>query len=289
MALFLNRLLVRAGIAIVAILSLPELCLSFEPDSISVFVPIDSLSLTGEIPDTLASERGEIAHATKRFHIPKVTYRPELKELIIPVGLISIGAVASRTERYRDLIPGARTDSKDRETPFDDIAQLVPAPSLFLFDLLAKEKHHPVDQFFLMGFSYGLTVLPIRMLKDNIDAERPYGGNHSFPSGHTATAFVGAYMIYKEFKDSSPWIAGAGLAMGTTVAVARVVNDKHWVCDVLAGAGIAMLATEIAYLIYFPIRNLITDSLNGLFGEKEVALAPTFYSGKPGIYLAVRF
>ena len=32
--------------------------------------------------------------------------------------------------------------------------------------------------------------------------------------------------------------------------VARVMNDRHWVSDVLAGAGIGILSTEVAYLTH---------------------------------------
>jgi membrane-associated phospholipid phosphatase len=173
-------------------------------------------------------------------------------------------------------------------TPFDDAFQLVPAPTLFLLDAIGKEKHHPVDQFFIMAISYGLTTLPVRYIKAHYDTPRPYGGNHSFPSGHTATAFVGAHIIYKEFKDSNPWIAYSCYALGSVTAGARVVHDKHWVCDVMAGAGIAMLATELAYIIYFPIRNLITDEINKIF-DKYIILSPIIDSGTTGLSLSFQF
>jgi membrane-associated phospholipid phosphatase len=94
---------------------------------------------------------------------------------------------------------------------------------------VGDEKHHPIDQFFIMALSYGITIPTVRLIKDRYDSPRPYGGNNSFPSGHTASAFVGSHMIYKEFKDSNSWIAYAGYAMGVFVAGSRVVHDKHWV------------------------------------------------------------
>jgi membrane-associated phospholipid phosphatase len=81
--------------------------------------------------------------------------------------------------------------------------------------------------------------------------ERPNGaGNHSFPSGHTETAFVAAQFLHEEFKDKSVWISVGGYAAATFVGVARVYNNKHWVSDVVAGAGIGILSTKAVYWVY---------------------------------------
>jgi hypothetical protein len=221
-------------------------------------------------------------YKVRRFYIPPVEYKLNPKDLIVPASLITIGALASHTDKFRDILPITRPHPRDRLTPFDDVAQLVVAPSLFIFDALGDEKHHPIDQFFLTALSYGITVLPTRYIKNHYNSPRPYGGNHSFPSGHTATAFVGSHVIYKEFKDSNPWIAYSGYAMGAFIAGSRVAHDKHWVSDVMAGAGIAMLSTELAYWIYFPIRNLITDKANKLFGN-YILLSPIIQPNTLGV------
>lgn len=224
-----------------------------------------------------------------KFYIPPVEYKLTPKNLAIPAGMLSVAIIATHTNDYRDLIPGIRKNfERPGETVFDDKAQLVPSASLFVLDIFAKEKHHVIDQLFLMAMSYGITVLPVRQIKEHYEAERPYGGNNAFPSGHTATAFVGAHMIYKEFKDSNPWIAYSGYAMGTVVGAARVIHNKHWVCDVLAGAAIAIIGTELAYLIYFPIRNFITDKVNNLF-DKYILLTPVVNQENIGVNFTVRF
>jgi Membrane-associated phospholipid phosphatase len=227
------------------------------------------------------------SYKAKRLHISPVEYRMNIKDLLIPASMITIGTIASQTDKYRDFIPGIRKNAKERLTPFDDIAQLLTSPSLFLFDIFAKEEHHPIDQFFLMALSYGITTLPVRTIKNNYFSERPYGGNHSFPSGHTATAFVGAHMIFKEFKNTNNWIAYSGYAMASVVAGARVVNHKHWACDVIAGAGIAILSTELAYCIYFPVRNLLTNEINKLV-DKHILLVPIIHPQILGAQLSVR-
>jgi hypothetical protein len=269
-----------------------------EQPSVAIFPiernPIELLSVQSEIGDLvnttdifiqmerLAAGSFSSYYKVRRFYIPPVEYKLNPKDLIVPASLITIGALASHTDKFRNILPITRSHPKDRKTPVDDVAQLVVAPSLFIFDALGNEKHHPVDQFFLTALSYGITVFPTRYIKNHYTSPRPYGGNHSFPSGHTATAFVGSHIIYKEFKDSNPWIACSGYAMGVFVAGSRVAHDKHWVSDVMAGAGIAILSTELAYWIYFPIRNLITDKANKLFGN-YLLLSPVIQPNTLGV------
>jgi len=213
-----------------------------------------------------------------RFYIPPVEYRLKPRDLILPTALITIGALASTTTKYRDILPITRPDPQDQKTPFDDIYQFFIAPSVFAFDAIGEEKHHPVDQFFVSVVSYGFMVVPVRVIKAHYERERPYGGKHTFPSGHTATAFVGSHVIFKEFIDTDPWIAWTGYAMGALMAGARVHHNKHWVSDTMAGAGIAILSTELAYAAYFPVRNFLTDKANRYFG-KYLILSPVVQPG----------
>ena len=68
----------------------------------------------------------------------------------------------------------------------------------------------------------------------------------SFPSGHTSNAFLGAHMAYKEFKDSSPILAYSGYAIAAFVAGSRLYNNRHWVADVVAGAGFGILSAPFS-------------------------------------------
>jgi hypothetical protein len=259
--------------------------------------PVTLLSIPPETVDTVnfAAQMKRLAaapfsrhHKVRKFHISPVEYSINLKDFIVPASLITLGALASHSGKYRDILPVTRSNPRDRKTPVDDIAQMAVAPSLFIFDALGEEKHHPIDQFFVTALSYGMMILPVRYIKDRYNSPRPYGGNHSFPSGHTAIAFVGSHIIYKEFKDTSPWIACSGYAMGAFVAGSRVAHDKHWVSDVIAGAGIAMLFTELAYRIYFPVRNLIADGAGKLFGN-YIILTPIIQTNTLGVNFSMNF
>ncbi len=88
----------------------------------------------------------------------------------------------------------------------------------------------------------------VNTMKTATKVTRPDGSNnHSFPSGHTATAFMFATMLNKEYGHVSPWIGIGGYAAATATGLMRMANNKHWLSDVLTGAGIGILATETGY------------------------------------------
>lgn len=88
----------------------------------------------------------------------------------------------------------------------------------------------------------------VNTLKRTTKVTRPDGSNnHSFPSGHTATAFMTATMLTKEYGHISPWIGVGAYATATATGLFRMANNKHWLSDVLTGAGIGLLSTEMGY------------------------------------------
>lgn len=223
----------------------------------------------------------------KKIYIPPVKYKSKLKDYAIPGGLFAAGLIASRTN-YKDFINLPRPSGKIEQKKFDDVLQLVVPATLYVYDIVEKEKHHPIDQFFVMTISYGLMALQVRNIKPYINEFRPDNGRNSFPSGHTATAFVGAHMIYKEFKDTNPWIAYSGYIMASAVGAGRILNNRHWICDVVAGAGIAMLSVELAYAIYFPIRNIVTNEVNKWVG-KYIIIFPSVQPKSAGLQMNITF
>ena len=72
---------------------------------------------------------------------------------------------------------------------------------------------------------------------------------NSFPSGHTATAFMTATMLHKEYGHRSPWYSIGGYTLATLTGVTRQLNNRHWMSDVMVGAGIGILATEFGYFL----------------------------------------
>jgi hypothetical protein len=91
----------------------------------------------------------------------------------------------------------------------------------------------------LLGIGRAWVVTGV--LKHTVNAERPDGGKHSFPSGHTSMAFAGAEFLRKEY--GWGWGTPALLAAGF-VAWSRVEVKRHYTRDVLAGAAIGVLANH---------------------------------------------
>lgn len=99
-------------------------------------------------------------------------------------------------------------------------------------------------------FSIALMTGVVNTLKTSTQVERPDGSNrHSFPSGHTATAFMTATMLTKEYGQKSPWIGIGAYTAASATGLMRMANNKHWLSDVMTGAGIGILSTEIGYLL----------------------------------------
>jgi len=72
----------------------------------------------------------------------------------------------------------------------------------------------------------------------------------SFPSGHTAQAFAAATFMAKEYGHKSVWYSIGAYTVATGVGAMRVMNNRHWVSDVLVGAGIGILSTNLVYLTH---------------------------------------
>lgn len=72
----------------------------------------------------------------------------------------------------------------------------------------------------------------------------------SMPSGHTAQAFAAATFMAREYGHRSVWYSIGAYSAATGVGVMRILNDRHWVSDVLVGAGVGILSTNLAYLTH---------------------------------------
>lgn len=100
------------------------------------------------------------------------------------------------------------------------------------------------------AFSAIIMAAVVNSLKASTKVMRPDGSNrHSFPSGHTATAFMAATMMHKEYGGRSPWYSLGAYSVATATGLSRQMNNKHWLSDVMVGAGIGILSTELGYFL----------------------------------------
>jgi len=215
-------------------------------------------------------------------------YRFKPKYLILPASLIAAGVVGTTVDGMKDFHLFSRKKSVN-QIKVDNYLEWGMLGWVFVCDFMGKEKHNWVDQLFLVVLAEGLNAGMVQGIKNNVHRERPDGRAHSFPSGHTANAFLGAHVAYKEFKDSSPVLAYSGYAIAAFVAGSRLYNNRHWVADVLAGAGFGILSVELSYLIYFPIRNAIAERVNTKAANRLVIAPMMNEQMGGGLYLSYRF
>ena len=165
------------------------------------------------------------------------------------------------------LTCGAQTKETARPEYY---IQYIPALADLALPLTGVDAANPLfDRIIAGGAGFVATSVMVQGLKYTVREQRPDGtGFHSFPSGHTSTAFLGAELVRHEYG----WGWGAGAyAVATSVAVLRVSHQRHWWRDTVAGAGIGILGANIGYWMLEPCKRIL-DSLTG--GRYDLAMAP---------------
>ncbi len=181
-----------------------------------------------------------------------------LKNQLVPIGLISGGLLIEALgckQEMQEWFPRTNTD-------IDDYIQYAPIAILYISDLLgAKHRNNAFNQTKYLIISELTTSLITGSLKRLTHSTRPNGNPLAFPSGHTSQAFTGATVLFQETKDYCLPLAYSGYLFSTATGILRVTNNKHWVSDVLVGAGIGILVTNLVY--YFePLKNWDPFKLN---------------------------
>ena len=177
------------------------------------------------------------------------------------------------------------------KTSIDDYTQYF-GPALTLgLKLGGMEGRSDWPRFFASAaMGYGIMALLVNTIKYTAKEMRPDGSSaNSWPSGHTATSFVGSTILHKEYGlTRSPWFSVAGYGIATATGVMRVLNNRHWVSDVLSGAGIGILSGELAYAlsdIFFKGKGLRRNDIPGM---ASVIDHPSFFSISMGLGLGSR-
>ncbi len=174
------------------------------------------------------------------------------KSLLIAGGLVTVGTIMHFNTSFkvgvRDDINRYLPDFEDR---IDDVTQYVPIMAAFALDAAGvRSKHSQMRKLSTLATMTATSLIVVQGLKYSIAEPRPDGSsNNSFPSGHTATAFMGAHMFHKEYKDRSPFYSIAAYTLAAVTGVLRQLNNRHWISDVFAGAGIGIGVTEFSYFM----------------------------------------
>lgn len=217
------------------------------------------------------------------------------KDLIVPAVLFGAGGIiGSQIDGFNEFDFGLRGGAHHTHKGFvlEDAVQYAPVGALYALKLSGvKSAHSYIDATALVAASYCITASATWVLKQIVDKERPNGIDFdSFPSGHSSVAFMGAELLRLEYKDTSPWIGYAGYAAATYTSLARIRHSEHWLPDVLAGAGVGILGTRLAYWLTPPIQKCLFGKLVEKHKDGIAFAGVPFYNGTvKGISLAMVF
>jgi len=217
---------------------------------------IDSVRNCGLNPPPLEG-LGEVQSSEKQEILRQVQNdekKTNLAYYIVPSALISYGIItrfSSGLQNFDKNIDVRVKQNISRRYRFDDYIQFAPYVAIYGLDLCGvKAKHNLLDRTLVLGTSAIFAATLTQGSKYLTKIERPDGSNfHSFPSGHTSVAFLGAHILFREYKHKSVWIGVAGYGVALTTASMRVINRKHWLSDVVTGAGVGILCAELGYLM----------------------------------------
>lgn len=74
-----------------------------------------------------------------------------------------------------------------------------------------------------------------------------------------------ATLLYKEYGFKGIWVSLVAYASAIVTGMTRILNNRHWIIDVIVGAALGILLTEMAYMLVktiFKDRELINTDYN---------------------------
>lgn len=208
-----------------------------------IFVALVTYSATAQSADSLKLPQHKPTSADWR------------KAVAIPSLLITTGVWGTMdndvfdkyeiAEERNEWVPKFRTH-------VDDYLQYAPIAAVYGLNALGiKGEHDFANRTALLIKSELFMMAMVIPLKELTNVPRPdTGAPNSFPSGHTAQAFAAATFLHKEYGKDHPMYSVLAYTTATGIGVLRVMNNRHWASDVLVGAGIGILATNLAYLTH---------------------------------------
>lgn len=215
--------------------------------------------------------------------VDSVTHKP-YKQFILPASLM-VGGLMTQGTISRNVRDELVKSYPNFHSEADDIIQYVPFGVMFGLDAIGlKGKHKLGDQLILSVLSTTLSQGITQSLKYIVKYPRPDAdGNESFPSGHTTMAFTSATVLHHEFGEKSVAISILGYSAATATGAMRMLNNRHWLADVLFGAGVGIASTHAVYAVYPWLKHKV-------FKRNKVVALPTYSTQNGGgIYVWMRF
>lgn len=175
-----------------------------------------------------------------------------LRQLNVPVtlGLMGVFANGNGKESLKKEIAEERNERiAGFRTHIDNYLQFSPLLIAYGLDAAGfRSKTDLANRTAILLKGEALMFGTVSLLKNVTHQLRPDGSTYnSFPSGHTAQAFAAATFLSEEYKDRFTWMPYAAYGLASSVGMMRMANNRHYISDVLLGAGIGILSMKAAY------------------------------------------
>jgi membrane-associated phospholipid phosphatase len=239
-------------------------------------------------PDSLAIPLRATTPAGKPFLL-----RPGVWRVGLPMGLIAASYWGcNRNNVVHEMREEVQEETKELfprglHTHIDDYSRHVPAVAAYALHLAGVQSARGVIPFTIChGLAHALSTSIVSHLKKGAAVRRPDNPADfsSFPSAHTARAFMTATLLHEQFGQNSPWISLGGYAVATATGTLRVIHNRHWVTDVVAGASIGFLSAELVWRAYPQVARFVPGKL----GQKLVVVPTYLPGGAVGVAVAVK-
>lgn len=190
--------------------------------------------------------------AQKQDSIYLRSYDKIKKSTYVPLSLMAAGILANRNsaESIKNELAEERNEHLGHfNTRIDNYLQFSPIVIAYGLDAFGVRSKNDIANRTAILIKGELMVGALTgLLKNTTHQLRPDGSTYnSFPSGHTAQAFAAATFLSEEYKDRFRWMPYAAYSVATGVGMMRMANNRHYVSDVLVGAGLGILSMKVSY------------------------------------------
>ncbi len=178
--------------------------------------------------------------------------RFRIRKLYIPAALVTVGIVLNGNgceAPKHELVEERNEHLAGFHTRIDDYLQFSPIAVAYGLDALGVKSGTDIRNRTAILLKGELGMFAVTHLMKNVTKiQRPdQSGYVSFPSGHTAQAFAAATFLGEEYRHRIKWMPYAAYGVATSVGILRMANNKHYISDVLVGAGIGFLSMKLSY------------------------------------------
>ena len=109
--------------------------------------------------------------------------------------------------------------------------------------------------------------------------------NSSFPSGHSTVAFSVATVFASAYKNN-PWVSIVSYTTASLIGASRITENKHWITDVVVGAGLGFVTGKLVVNNYRHYVN--TNESEGTKSKISFHLEYNFNHLEPGLVYTFR-